>query len=58
MDSKKLSHDILNALERLRIMHDLIRSKNYSVIPKDEMMKDLEEEMKKLEANFKTLFDQ
>lgn len=39
-------------------MHDLIRSKNYSVIPKDEMMKDLEEEMKKLEANFKTLFDQ
>lgn len=58
MDTKKLSHDILNALERLRIMHDLIRSKNYSVISKDEMMKDLEEEMKKLDGNFKTLLAQ
>lgn len=58
MDSKKLSHDILNALERLRIMHDLIRSKNYSVIPKDEMVKDLESEIKKLESNFKILLDQ
>lgn len=58
MDTKKLSHDILNALERLRIMHDLIRSKNYSVISKDEMMKDLEEEMKKLDGNFKALLAQ
>lgn len=58
MDSKKLSHDILNALERLRIMHDLIRSQNFSVIPKDEMVKDLEEEIKKLEGNFRILLNQ
>lgn len=58
MDSKKLSHDILNALERLRIMHDLIKSQNYSVIPKDEMIRDLESEIKKLEANFRILLDQ
>lgn len=58
MDTKKLSHDILNALERLRIMHDLINSQNYSVIPKDEMIKDLEEEMKKLGENFKILLNQ
>ena len=58
MDSKKLSHDILNALERLRIMHDLIKSQNFSVIPKDEMEKDLESEIKKLEENFRILLDQ
>ena len=58
MDSKKLSHDILNAIERLRIMHDLIKSQNFSVIPKDEMISDLEIELKNLEANFKILLDQ
>ena len=58
MDSKKLSHDILNALERLRIMHDLIKFQNFSVIPKDEMEKDLESEIKKLEENFRILLDQ
>lgn len=58
MDSKKLSHDILNALERLRIMHDLIKSQNFSVIPKDEMEKDLESEIKKLEENFRILLGQ
>ena len=58
MDSKKLSHDILNAIERLRIMHDLIKSQNFSVIPKDEMISDLETELKNLEANFKILLDQ
>jgi hypothetical protein len=58
MDSRKLSHDILNSLERLRIMHDLIKSQNYSVIPKDEMEKDLEDELKKLDENFRLLLSQ
>jgi hypothetical protein len=58
MDSRKLSHDILNAIERLRIMHDLIKSQNFAAIPKDELVKDLEDELKKLDENFKRLLDQ
>ncbi len=58
MDSKKLSHDILNSLERLRIMHDLIKSQNFAAIPKDEMITDLAEELKKLEKNFEVLLNQ
>ncbi len=58
MDSKKLSHDILNSIERLRIIHDLIKSKNYAVISKDEMEKDLEEEFKTLKDNFQILLNQ
>lgn len=58
MDSRKLSHDILNALERLRIMHDLIKSQNFTAIPKEEMEADLSEELKKLEENFRKLLTQ
>ncbi len=58
MDSRKLSHDILNSIERLRIMHDLIKDRNYAAIPKDELVKDLEDELKKLDENFKKLLDQ
>lgn len=58
MDSKKLSHDILNALERLRIMHDLVKGQNYATIPKAEIEKDLAEELKKLRENFDKLLSQ
>jgi hypothetical protein len=58
MDSRKLSHDILNALERLRIMHDLIKDRNFSAIPKDELVRDLNDEIKKLEENFGKLLNQ
>lgn len=58
MDSRKLSHDILNSIERLRIMHDLIKSQNFAAIPKDEMVKDLEDELKKLDENFRELLNQ
>ncbi len=55
MDNRKLSHDILNVLERLRIMHDLAKDQNFSVISKDEIKTDLEEALKQLEADFKKL---
>ena len=55
MDKRQLSHDILNILERLRIMHDLAKDQNFSVISKDEIKGDLEEALKKLEEDFKTL---
>jgi hypothetical protein len=42
-------------IERLRIMHDLVREESYSVITKDELKSDLDETLKKLEADFKTL---
>ncbi len=58
MDTRKLSHDILISIERLRIMHDLIKSQNFAAIPKDEMVKDLEDELKKLEENFRVLLNQ
>lgn len=58
MDSRKLSHDILNALERLRIMHDLIKDRNFAAIPKEEIVKDLEDELKKLDENFRKLLAQ
>jgi CRISPR/Cas system-associated endonuclease Cas3-HD len=54
MDKSKLSHDILNILERLRIMHDLIKEQNYQHIPKDELMKDLQENLDLLKKNFDT----
>lgn len=58
MDSKKLSHDILNGLERLRIMHDLARDQNFSAIPKEEVKTDLIETLKKLESDLTTLLNQ
>lgn len=55
MDKRQLSHDILNMLERLRIMHDLAKDQNFSVISKDELKGDLDETLKQLEADFKKL---
>ncbi len=57
MDNNQLSHDILNLIERLRIMHDLAKSKNYSSISKAEMSSDLDETMEDLKKNLKQLID-
>ncbi len=58
MDTKKLSHDILNSLERLRIMHDLLKAQNFGMISKEDIVSDLKEEMKILEKNFEILLNQ
>lgn len=55
MDKRQLSHDILNMLERLRIMHDLAKDQNFTVIKKDEVLSDLDETLKKLEVDLKKL---
>jgi len=55
MNKRTLSHDILNMLERLRIMHDLALDENYHVITKTEMKIDLEVTLKTLEERFKEL---
>lgn len=55
MDRRQLSHDILNMIERLRIMHDLASEQNFSVIAKDELQTDLKETLEKLEHDFKEL---
>ena len=53
MNKPHVSHDILNLLDRLRIMHDLIKREDYESIPKEEMKQDLEETLTKLNALFK-----
>ncbi len=55
MDKRQLSHNILNMLERLRIMHDLAKDQNFSVISKEELLKDLEETLRGLEQDLKNL---
>jgi hypothetical protein len=55
MDNRQLSHDILNILERLRIMHDLIKDKNYEHIPKNELLTDLNEDLDLLRKKFDIL---
>jgi hypothetical protein len=52
---RQLSHDILNALERLRIMHDLLKEKNFKSISKDELTQDLKVTLQKLEVDFEKL---
>ena len=54
-DSRQLSHDILNTLERLRIMHDLAKDKNFETISKDELKNDLNESLNKLKDDFDQL---
>ena len=55
LDKRQLSHDILNMLERLRIMHDLAKDQNFAVIKKEELLNDLAETLEKLEVDLKQL---
>jgi hypothetical protein len=55
MDRDKISHEILNLLERLRVMHDLAKNKNYSVVKKEELVCDLSETLKEIENHFQSL---
>ncbi len=55
LDRRQLSHDILNYIERLRVMHDLAREQDYSVIKKEELLSDLAETVRLLEAKLKDL---
>lgn len=55
MDKRQLSHDILNMIERLKIMHDLAKDQNFSMIPKAEMLEDLQDTLQKLDKDFKEL---
>ncbi len=55
MDNNQLSHDILNLLERLRIMHEILRDKKFDHIPQSEVMIDLTETLKLLDLRFQEL---
>ena len=54
-NQRKLSHDILNMIERLRIMHDLAKDKNFEAISKEELQQDLKEALEKLKQDFEQL---
>ncbi len=58
MDQKKTSHDIQNAISRLKIMHDLAIDKKFEMISKEELAKDLKDTLRELEENFKKLLNQ
>lgn len=55
MNKDKIGHDILNVLERLRIMLDLARDQKFDIVSKDELKTDLQEALKKLEKDFQSL---
>lgn len=55
MDKHKISHDILNTLERLRIIHDLLKRGDFHDISREEMDIDLENAIKELRENFRLL---
>jgi len=52
---RQLSHDILNLLERIRIMHDLAFEAKFDDISKEELSSDLQESLESLEEKFKEL---
>jgi hypothetical protein len=55
MDRARLSHDILNILERLRIMHDLAKDGTFISVSRPELKEDLDLSLKELDAKFKEL---
>ena len=55
MGKRKLSHDIINLLERIRIMHDLALESKFDDISKEELSSDLQESLELLEEKFKDL---
>ncbi len=55
MDKRKTSHDILNILERLRIMHDLAYEQSFEHVSKDELLHDLDDNLKLLKEKFEEL---
>jgi|GEM_PF-2023246 len=58
MDRYKTSHDILARIERLRIMHDLMKEKSFEDISKEEILTDLKTTCEELEELFLQLSDQ
>jgi len=55
MDKDSVSHEILNILDRLRIMHDLLAHQNYQTIQKEEIKEDLQENLERLKTQFEKL---
>lgn len=53
--TNKISHEILNHIERLKIMHEIAKEKNFQDISKEELVNDLDETLEKLKDNFKEL---
>lgn len=56
MDNQKLHHDIVNDIERLKIMLDLLMKNQFNEISKDEIKKDLKDSLLSLEKNFSCFF--
>ena len=55
MDKRQISHDILNFIERLRIMHDMAKDQKYEMVSKEELIHDLDETLAQIDKKFKLL---
>ncbi len=55
MNKQKTSHDILNLLERLKIMLDLAKEGQFEAISKKELESDLTSTLRELEEKFKVM---
>jgi hypothetical protein len=55
MDKRQVSHDILNFIERLRIMHDMAKDQKYEMVSKEELIHDLDETLAQIDKKFKEL---
>ena len=56
MEKKIVVHDIKNILERLKVMCELLSTENFETFSKDEILKDLENDLDKLKINFQQLY--
>ena len=55
--SLKISHDINNELERLSIIHRLLKKKDFSTISREEILEDIQLNTDELKKNFLKLFE-
>jgi hypothetical protein len=51
-NENQLHHDLTNMIERLRIMHDLVKKKNFEDITKEELKSDLSETLNQIKNTF------
>ncbi len=53
MKKENLKHDLSNSLTRIKIMIDLLDKKSFKEISKEDIIKDGEDEIQKLDLMFK-----
>ncbi len=55
MINNKIIHDVINYIERLRIMLDIAKNKKFEQVSKEELTEDLEATLKEIKISFDKL---